>query len=96
MRGRKDEKVRFKKAFTFIVIGLCLYFLSYVFLLSKLTLIATAILYISITAIGFMFVLSGGILLSRVMQIKLNSKDIFNKKNETFTKQEKLLSHDFS
>jgi len=95
-RGRKDEKLRFKKAFTCIITGLCLYFLSYVFLLSKLTLTATAILYISITAFGFMLVLSGGILLSRVIQIKLNSKDIFNKENETFPQQERLLTNESS
>ena len=44
-RGRKDEKVWFKKAFACIITGLVLYFLSYLFLLSKLTLIATAIIY---------------------------------------------------
>ncbi len=53
-------------------------------------------LYIGITAISFMLVLSGGTLLSRVIQQKLNSKDIFNKENETFPQEERLFENDFS
>ena len=43
-----------------------------------------------------MLVLSGGTLLSRVIQQKLNSKDIFNKENETFPQEERLLENEFS
>jgi hypothetical protein len=38
----------------------------------------------SITALGFILVLTRGILLSRVIKIKLNNKDIFNKSNVPF------------
>jgi len=40
-------------------------------------------------------VLSGGTLLSRVIQQKLNSKDIFNKENETFPQEERLLENEY-
>ncbi len=83
-RGRKDEKLSYKTAFVHITTGLAIYFISYLSLLRKVALATAAMLYISITAIGYMLVLSGGTLLSRVIQQKLNSKDIFNKKNETF------------
>jgi len=95
-RGRKDEKLNYKTAFAYIIIGLLIYFLSYLFLLPKIALTTAAILYISITAIGFMLVLSGGTLLSRVIQQKLNSKDIFNKENETFPQEERLLENEYS
>ncbi len=55
-----------------------------------------AIIYISVTSIGFLLVLSGAILLSRVIQQKLKRKDIFNTENETFPQEERLLKNDFS
>lgn len=95
-RGRKDEKLSYKTAFAYIITGLLIYFLSYLSLLPKVALATAAMLYISITAIGFMLVLSGGTLLSRVIQQKLNSKDIFNKENETFPQEERLLENEYS
>lgn len=95
-RGRKDEKSNYKTAFAYIITGLLIYFLSYLSLLPKIALTTAAMLYIGITAIGFMLVLSGGTLLSRVIQQKLNSKDIFNKEAETFPQEERLLENEFS
>ena len=95
-RGKKNEKLNYKTAFTYIIIGLLFYFISYLSLLPKIDLISAAILYMTITAIGFMLVLSGGTLLSRVIQQKLNSKDIFNKENETFPQEERLLENEYS
>ncbi|HEX8014151.1 MAG TPA: hypothetical protein VF465_02870 [Flavobacterium sp.] len=40
--------------------------------------------------------LSGGTLLSRIIKQKINSKDIFNKENETFPQEERLLQNDYS
>ncbi len=95
-RGRKDEKLSYKTAFAYIVTGLLIYFLSYLSLLPKMALTTAAILYIGITIIGFMLVLSGGTLLSRVIQQRLNSKDIFNKENETFPQEERSLVNEYS
>jgi hypothetical protein len=47
-------------------------------------------LYTVVTAIGFMHVLTGGTMLSRVIRLKINVQDIFNKENETFPQ------HDFT
>jgi hypothetical protein len=79
-----------------MIVGLLIYFLSYVSLLLEISLATAAVAYMSIAAAGFIMVLSGGTLLSRVIQQKLNSKDIFNKENETFPQEERLLENEFS
>ena len=95
-KGRKDEKLGYKTAFAYIITGLVVYFLSYLALLPKMEATASAMIYMAITSIGFILVLSGGTLLSRVIQQKLNSKDIFNRENETFPQEERLLENEFS
>ncbi len=95
-KGRKDEKLSYKTAFAYIVTGLLLYFVSYLSLLLSVTPEMKAIIYISITGIGFLLVLSGGTLLSRIIKSRFNNKDIFNKENETFPQEERFLENEFS
>lgn len=95
-KGRKDEKLNHKTAFAYIITGLLLYFFSYLSLLLKLPVQEKAVVYIGITSIGFLLVLSGGTLLSRIIKSKLNNKDIFNKENETFPQEERLLKNEYS
>jgi len=64
--------------------------------LLKLPVQEKAVVYIVITSIGFLLVLSGGTLLSRIIKSKLNNKDIFNKENETFPQEERLLENEYS
>lgn len=95
-RGKKNEKLSYKPGLAFIVFGLLLYFLSYLFLLAKIAPVTAAVVYMGTTATGFMLALSGGTLLSRVIQQKLNGKDIFNKEAETFPQEERLLENEYS
>ncbi|MBS1781039.1 MAG: YWFCY domain-containing protein [Bacteroidetes bacterium] len=95
-KGRKDEKLSYKAAFAYIITGLLLYFASYLSLLLSLAPETKAIIYISITGTGFMLVLSGGTLLSRIIKSRFNNKDIFNKENETFPQEERLLENEYS
>lgn len=95
-KGRKDEKLNYKTAFAYLISGLLLYFASYLSMMLQLPAQEKAIVYISITAIGFLLVLSGGTLLSRIIKSKFNNKDIFNKENETFPQEERLLENEFS
>ncbi len=95
-KGRKEEKLNHKTAFAYIITGLLLYFFSYLSLLLKLPVQEKAMVYICITSIGFLLVLSGGTLLSRIIKSKLNNKDIFNKENETFPQEERLLENEYS
>ncbi|BBE16261.1 mobilization protein BF0133 [Aquipluma nitroreducens] len=95
-RGRKNEKLNHKTAFAYIITGLLIYFTSYLALLVKIKTMELAMMYIGITSIGFLLVLSGGTLLSRIISNKLNNKDIFNKENETFPQEERLLENEYS
>ncbi|MBN8786792.1 MAG: YWFCY domain-containing protein [Terrimonas sp.] len=95
-KGRKDEKLSYKTAFAYLITGLLLYFASYLSLLLQLRAQEKAIVYAGITSIGFLLMLSGGTLLSRIIKSKFNNKDIFNKENETFPQEERLLENGFS
>lgn len=95
-RGRKNEKLNYKTAFAYLITGLLLYFAGYLSLMLQLPAQEKAIIYIGITAVGFLLVLSGGTLLSRIIKNKVNNKDIFNKEAETFPQEERLLENEFS
>ncbi|MDJ1503554.1 conjugal transfer protein MobC [Xanthocytophaga agilis] len=95
-KGRKDEKLNHKTAFAYLVTGMLLYFLSYLFLLVKIENTLLSILYIGLTSLGFLLILTGGTLLYRIIQRKLNHKDIFNSENETFPQEERLLENEYS
>jgi hypothetical protein len=95
-RGRKDEKLNHKTAFAYIITGLLIYFTSYLSLLVKIKTTELAVVYIGITSIGFLLTLSGGTLLSRIISNRLNNKDIFNRENETFPQEERLLENEYS
>lgn len=95
-RGRKDEKLSYKTAFAYLITGLLLYFSSYLSLMSGLAVPAKAPIYMGITAIGFLLVLSGGTLLLRIIKSRFNNKDIFNRENETFPQEERFLENEYS
>lgn len=95
-KGRKDEKLSYKTAFAYLITGLLLYFAGYLSLLLQLPAQEKALVYAGITSIGFLLVLSGGTLLSRIIKSKFNNKDIFNKENETFPQEERFLENEFS
>ncbi len=95
-KGRKDDKLNYKTAFAYLITGLLLYFAGYLSLMFQLPVQERAIIYICITATGFLLILSGGTLLSRIIKNKFNNKDIFNKENETFPQEERLLENEYS
>lgn len=96
VKGRKNEKLGFKTAFCYIVLGLLTYFLSYFFLVMQFNPENRLVLYILCTAAGYLLLLSGGTLLSRIIKRNLNNKDIFNRENETFPQEERLLENEYS
>lgn len=95
-KGKKDEKLNYKTAFAYLITGLLIYFISYLCMELNTPIITTAILYMALTGIGFLLVLTGGTLLSRIIRDKINNKDIFNKENETFPQEERLLENEYS
>ncbi len=95
-KGRKNEKQQFKTAFYYAAFGLFLYFLSGLVLFFCGSVPVCALLYMGITVLGFLLVLSGGTMLSRVIKNRLSEADIFNSENETFPQEERLLENEYS
>src|SRR3954469_15513765 len=83
-KGRKEEKLTYKSGFAYLVTGVLFYAFNYLSLLPGLALTTTAFLYIGITTTGFILILTCRTLLSRVIQLKFNNQNVFNKENETF------------
>jgi len=94
-KGKLDEKLNFKTAIAYLVCGLLLYFSSYLALLGNFPIQAKSLLYMSIAALGFLLVMTGGTLLSRIIKDSLRD-DIFNSENETFPQEERLIENEFS
>ncbi|MDT0678726.1 conjugal transfer protein MobC [Autumnicola musiva] len=95
-KGKKNEKLNHRTAFTYLITGLLIYLISYLCMNLNTPIMTTAILYMALTGIGFLLVLTGGTLLSRIIRDKFNNKDIFNKENETFPQEERLLENEYS
>jgi hypothetical protein len=85
-KGKRDDKIRSKTVITYCLTGLLIYFFS-----SYLS----GWLYISATAFGYLLFMTGGGLLFRMLKLQLGG-DIFNKENETFPQEERLLENEYS
>lgn len=94
-RGKKDERIIFREVLLYIIIGSILYFASYVLFSLEISIELVSALYIGITTTGYLLVLKGGTLLSRLLKLKLRN-DIFNKLNESFPQEERLLQNEYS
>jgi hypothetical protein len=94
-RGKKDEKISAATAFYFIMGGLPLFLLSHFILKVNFGEMIRAVVYIGLTSLGYILILTGGTLISRLLQLKLRN-DIFNKLNESFPQEERLLENEYS
>ncbi|MBC6112799.1 conjugal transfer protein MobC [Pedobacter fastidiosus] len=95
VKGKKDEKIQKNSIIAYLLTGLLLYFISALCFYLYATPKVIAILYIGITITGYMLILNGGGLLSRLIKNGL-SKDVFNSENETFPQEERLLENEYS
>ncbi len=95
-KGSKDEKQNFRQAFIRIGYGLLVYFTSNLIFRLEFSPKVLTILYIFLTTAAYLMILSGGTRLSRVIQTKLSNQDIFNRHNETFPQEERLLKNEYS
>ncbi|WP_176628265.1 conjugal transfer protein MobC [Mucilaginibacter sp. SG538B] len=95
VRGKKDEKQTWKTAALFLAVGLVLFFGSELVLLIRGSLELVAAGYMGLCGLGFLLFLSGGTMLSRIIRDRL-SGDIFNRDNETFPQEERLLENEYS
>lgn len=95
VKGRKDENQDLKGALLYLLIGLVVYFISYFLLLVNAERQTVAVLYMGVCGLGFLLILSGGTMLSRIIRDKLEG-DIFNRDQETFPQEERLIENEFS
>ncbi|PZP49823.1 MAG: conjugal transfer protein TraG [Pseudopedobacter saltans] len=95
IRGKKDEKIGIKNALAYCITGLLLYFLSNILLYVHADILQISLYYMGMTALGYLLMVTGGTYLSRILKLKMR-KDIFNKDNETFPQEERLLENEFS
>ncbi|MFB9843914.1 conjugal transfer protein MobC [Mucilaginibacter ginsenosidivorans] len=94
-RGRKEEKIKLSNAVAYIGLGLLLFFGSWLLLMLRGTVTFRAVIYISVTGLGYVLMLTGGTLISRLLKFKFK-QDVFNKVNETFPQEERLLENEYS
>lgn len=94
-KGKKDEKIKVRVIVCYIITGLLLYFISILCFYLPTRIAVIAALYMLMTSIGYLLILTGGVYLSRLLKEKL-THDIFNTENETFPQEERLLENEFS
>ncbi len=94
-QGKKDEKINWKSITAYLLIGLLLYFFSQLYFKLQSDVQTVAIVYMTATGIGFLLILAGGNLLSRLIKLNLGD-DVFNSLNETFPQEERLISNEYS
>ena len=95
MSGKKNEKLSYKTGLSYLLTGLLLYFISAGILLLNLDFQWQGMLYIGLTSTGYLLIMTGAALCSRIIKGKL-SGDIFNRDQESFPQEERLLENEFS
>lgn len=94
--GKKNENIRLKTALGYFFTGMILYLSSgFILYYFKGDIKVIAATYIGVTGLGFILIITGGGLLSRIIKSKLKT-DVFNKDNETFPQEERLLMNEYS
>jgi hypothetical protein len=95
-RGRKDEKMNYKIALVYLLTGFLVYIGSSLVLWVPMPGTSLAVIYAVGLSFGFLLILTGGTLLFRIIHQGLNNDDIFNRENETFPQEERLLENEYS
>lgn len=95
VKGRKDETITARVILINLAFGLLLYFCTVFCFHINTAPEWIALGYMVLTMVGYMLVMTGGGLLSRMIRESLN-KDIFNTDNETFPQEERLLENEYS
>src|SRR6185312_1272444 len=70
--GRKEETIKTRYVITYLLLGITLFFASCYLLRIQGSAPMVAVTYMVTTTVGFLLILSGGSLLSRLIRLKLN------------------------
>src|SRR5690606_7209429 len=95
VKGKKDEKVCTRTPIVMIVIGFTMFIFSQWIFFVQIESEIQALVYLICTSVGWLLILAGGARISRLIKVKL-AQDVFNKQNETFPQEERLLENEYS
>ena len=90
--GKKAEDLTIGQILAWLVTGLLLYGGSVLLLRWSADIQLVALCYMVVTGTGYLLVLRGGSLCSRLLKVRLQ-QDIFNKRQETFPQEERLIEN---
>lgn len=91
VQGRKDIQRSIKWSVGMLMVGTLLYFSSSRILSANMETSSKVCLYLGVTFTGYLLVLSGGTWLSRILKPRWENPDLFNRDNESFPQEERLL-----
>ncbi len=94
-KGKKSDELQPKRIALLLFTGSVLFLSSALIFEWVTNARKMAVLYILVTSTGYLCILAGGNLLSRLIYAKL-SHDIFNELNETFPQEERLIQNEYS
>ena len=94
-KGKKSDELRPKTIAWLLLSGVVLFFGSVLIFRWIKDTQQVAIAYMIVTGTGYLSILAGGNLLSRLIYVRL-SRDVFNEINETFPQEERLIKNDYS
>ncbi len=95
VKGKKDEKIQKNSIVAYLGCGILVYLISILVFYLPCSVPIVAALYIALSVVGYLLMLTGGTWLSRL--IKNNrSTDVFNSENETFPQEERLVENEHS
>lgn len=94
-KGKKDDKLRMTQILWPLISGFLLYGISHFAFHLHFHEDTTSVIYMIVTSIGFILILRGGALLSRMLKNRFDH-GVFNYLNETFPQEERYLENEFS
>jgi hypothetical protein len=94
-KGIKEEKITWLRISMFLSVGFILFFLNWWLLWLLLPVTVVTCLYILTLSIGYMFLLTAGTWMSRLLKTNL-MEDVFNTENESFMQEIRLIQNEYS
>ncbi len=94
-KGVKEEKITWAKIYVFLTIGFILFFMNWWILELPVSAVSTTVLYTFTMTAGYLFLLVGGLWMSRLLRNNLMD-DVFNMENESFMQETRLLQSEYS
>jgi len=94
-KGRKEEKFTWWAVLLLAATGLLFFFGSLLVFFTIEDINYSAIAYILLTSTGYLLFMSGCSVAVRIIKLKMNGQ-VFNKDNETFPQEERLLKNEYS